>query len=76
MAQPQPRDIHVGKYIFPCPVSATVKQAENRIRSRYGLQFGGLEDQNGALINTNARIGLAVGTISFVGGRPIIQGLP
>ena len=72
----QPRDIHVGEYIFPCPVSASVDQAENRIRSQYGLKFGGLEDQNGALIDTNAPIGTAIGTISFVGGRPIIQGLP
>ena len=63
--------ISVNGANFPCPSSATIGQAESRIRSRFGLQFGSLEDQNGALMDENASIETAIGTISFVGGQPL-----
>ena len=68
------RNIVVNGNNFPCPVGATVDQAESRIRSRFGLQFGGLEDDNGALIDGTALIGATVGALSFVGGQPIQHG--
>jgi hypothetical protein len=68
------RNISVNGQNFPCPVGATVDQAEARIRSRYGLLYGGLEDQNGALMDGTVLIGATTGPLSFVGGQPIQQG--
>ena len=63
-----------GTISFPCPIEATIDQAKIEIRSRYGLQFGGLEDSNGALMDGSVLIGATVGAISFVAGQPI-QGM-
>ncbi len=58
---------------FPCPIAATIDQAESTIRLRYGLQFGSLQDDNGALVDRAALISTTVGVLSFVGGRYIPQ---
>jgi len=39
--------ISVNGQNFPCPVGATVEQAKMKIRSRYLLIGGGLEDDDG-----------------------------
>ena len=72
MAQQQ-RIVLVNGKNFSCSVGSTVEQIETRIRSRFGLQFGGLVDDNGALMDDKALIGTAVGTISFVDGEPAVQ---
>ena len=68
------RNISVNGSIFPCPVGATVDQTNSEIRSRYLLAGGGLEDDNGALIDGTALIGATVGGLAFVGGQSIQQG--
>ena len=68
------RNILVNGQGFPCPDGATVDQAEARIRSRFLLAGGGLEDQNGAVMDGNALIGTTTGALSFVGGQPGQQG--
>ncbi len=69
------RNIQVDGNIFPCPGTATVDLAENKIRSVYLLAGGGLQDQNGALVDGAALISTAVGNLSFVGGQPMQQGM-
>ena len=68
------RNIEVNGSNFRCPVGATVDQAEIRIRSRYLLAGGGLEDEKGALVDGAALIGATTGYLTFVGGQPIQQG--
>ena len=67
-------NIAVNGSIFPCPVGATVDQAKSNIRSKYLLAGGGLEDDNGALIDGTALIGATVGGLAFIGGQSIQQG--
>ncbi len=68
------RNISVNGIIFPCPDGATVDQAKNEIRSRFLLAGGGLEDDNGALIDGTVLIRDTVGGLAFVGGQSIQQG--
>jgi hypothetical protein len=55
---------------LPLGPTWTVDEAEAGIRAMYGLEFGGIKDQNGAMKGTDV-IGNAVGDLTFVGGREI-----
>ena len=67
------KDIAVGADNFRCPSSTTIDQAVNAIRARFGLRFGGLQDDNVDLINGAALIGDTAGVLSFVGGKAILE---
>ena len=67
--------ITVNGDIFSCRANCTVEQAVISIRSRYGLQFGGLVSEDGAYLLQGDLISDAVGAISFTGGQPIQQGV-
>ena len=66
------KDITVNGGVFRCPVDWRVEDAEGRIRSHYGLQFGGIEHNNVPLRRVDL-IGSFTGTLVFVGGQPIQQ---
>ncbi len=66
------KDIAVNGQVFPCPLSWTVEQAEERIRSRYFLQGGGIEEDGVPVLGT-ALIRDLAGALAFVGGQPIQQ---
>jgi hypothetical protein len=68
-----PREIRVvvrEGAVFRCRPDWTVDEAEAKIRAKYGLKFGGTEDQVGDLKGTDV-IGNAVGDLTFVGGRAL-----
>ena len=73
---PPPKDIIVdingNEHTFPCNITWTVSQAITEIRDRYGLQYGGLQDDAGAL-SDDILINETMGKINFIGGRPIQQ---
>ena len=58
---------------FNCPKEWNVEKAEARIRTRYGLQFGGIEANGVAVLSTSLISSLA-GDLAFVGGKPIQAG--
>ena len=60
---------------FICPTKWTVDVALEEIRSRYGIQFGGLVCEDGTALCRTDLITAAVGAISFSGGRLIHQGV-
>jgi hypothetical protein len=66
------KNIDVNGANFPCPVVASIDEAEKRIRSRYNLTGGGLEDANGALFNGTALISVTVGALFFIDGQQIV----
>ena len=66
------KSIIVGTQIFPCPIGWTVNQARDEIRSRFGLQNGGL-DENGIPVLGSAMISSFRGNLTFVGGQFIQQ---
>lgn len=59
---------------FQCPTSATVDQAEARIRSRFGLLGGGLQDREGDLVDGSKAIGDTLGEVLFVDDKPVANG--
>eukprot|EP01031_Cornospumella_fuschlensis_P030373 gene30373-36700_t len=64
------KNISVNGTVFSCPVGWTVDQAEARIRSRFGLQFGGLEADSIPQLGDNL-ISNITGTLAFAGGQPV-----
>ena len=66
------KDINVNGQVFRCPIEWTVEEAESKIRSRYGLQIGGIEEDGIPVLGT-ARIKDVAGPLTFVGGQPIQQ---
>ncbi len=64
-------NITVNEATFICRPDWTVDQAENKIRSRFGLQFGCLVEGDGAALLGTKPISSAVGAISFVEGHRI-----
>lgn len=61
------KDIDVGGRVFHCPVEQAVEQAETTIRSRFGLQVGGI-DQDGLPALGTAPISSLTGSLAFVDG--------
>ena len=59
----------VGSLTIDFRTSMTVEAVQNEIRSRYGLQFGGLELDGLAIVDGDALV--AGTTYSFVGGIPL-----
>ena len=66
------KDIVVNGQVFPCPLSWTVKQALESIRSENVIQGGGIRNDGVPVLGT-ARIRDLAGPLSFVGGQPIQQ---
>ena len=64
------KDINVHGNVFPCPTDWTVEEAEARIRSSYGIQFGGIE-HNGISVLGTSLISSFTGNLDFVGGQSI-----
>ena len=46
------KNIDVNGETFCCPITWTVKQARERIRARYGLQGGGIDENNIPVLGT------------------------
>lgn len=65
-------DINGNECKFPCNITWTVSEAIKEIRDRYGLRYGGLQDDTGALSYTTI-ISKTEGKIYFIGGQPIQQ---
>ena len=51
----------------------TCEEAKSEIRARFGLIFGGI-DEDGIALKGTVQIGTTTGVLSFVGGQPIPQG--
>ncbi len=66
------KDIAVNGQVFPCPLSWTVEQALEGIRSEHVIQGGGIRNDGVPVLGT-ARIRDLAGPLTFVGGRPIQQ---
>ena len=67
--------ISVNGSVFRCRAESTVGSAVFTIRSRYGLQFGGLVSEDGVDLLEDELLSDAIGAISFTGGQPIQQGM-
>lgn len=68
------KDIIVKGSNFRCPVGWTVDQAETKIRSVFGLQFGGLTSDGIPQLGSELVVNIT-GTLAFVGGQPVqLQG--
>ncbi len=59
----------VNGAIFNCPIDWTVEEAEARIRSRYVLEGGGVEE-NGIPVLATAQISALAGALTFAGNQP------
>ena len=68
------KDVAVNGQICRCGADWTVEVAERRIRSRFGLQFGSLEE-DGVVLLEGVVIGSLAGSLAFVGGQAIQQAI-
>lgn len=66
------KGISVNGDVFRCPLDWIVKEAEERIRSRFVLQGGRIEE-NGIPLKETDVIGNAIGSLAFVGGLCTVQ---
>lgn len=66
------KEIAVNGQVYHCPTEWTVEKATDRIKLGYGLQNGGIEQDNVPVLGT-ALISSLTGDLAFVGGQPIQQ---